>query len=73
METEETETPRELFVVIDEMADTLEHFGKKSNKNKTAPTESANWKPAWRQLSMSSNIIFTKQSQHIPKRKKQEY
>ena len=46
METEETETPRELFVVIDEMADTLEHFGKKSNKNKTAPTESANWKPA---------------------------
>ena len=46
METEETETPRELFVVIDEMADTLEHFGKKSNNNKTAPTESANWKPA---------------------------
>ena len=44
--TEETKTPTELFVVIDGMTDTLEHFGKKSNKIKTAPTESANWKPA---------------------------
>ena len=44
--TEETKTPTELFVAIDGMTDTLEHFGKKSNKNKTASTESANWKPA---------------------------
>ena len=32
--TEETKTPRELFVVIDGITDTLEHFGKKSSNNK---------------------------------------
>ena len=45
--TKETKTQRELYIVINEMTNTLEHFGKKwNNKTKTASTESANWKPA---------------------------
>ena len=41
-------TQKELCIVINEMTNTLEHFGEKkqNNKMKTAPTELANWKPA---------------------------
>ena len=45
-EMKETKTQRELIIVIDEMTNTLEQFGKKSNKKKTVLKESANWKPA---------------------------
>ena len=68
-EMKETKTQRELIIVIDEMTNTLEQFGKKSNKKKTVPKESTNWKPALQQLSISLNITLTKQSQHIPKKK----
>ena len=52
LETKETKTQRESYIVIDEMTNTLEHFGKKkqNNKTKTAPTKSTNWKPAWQQF-----------------------
>ena len=47
LETKEMKTQKELYIVINEMANTHEQFGKKwNNKTKTAPTESANWKPA---------------------------
>ena len=47
LKTRETKTQRELDIVTDEMTNTLEHFGKKIEKqNETAPTESADWKPA---------------------------
>ena len=34
LETKETKTQRELFTVIDEMTNTLEHFGKKLQQQK---------------------------------------
>ena len=34
LETKETKTQRELFIVVDEMTNTLEHFGKKSEQQK---------------------------------------
>ena len=47
LETKETKTQRELYIVIYEMTNTLEYFGKKiEQKTKTAITEFVNWKPA---------------------------
>ena len=34
LETKETKTQRELFIIIDEMTNTLEHFGKKLEQQK---------------------------------------
>ena len=43
LEVKETKTQEELYIVISEMTNTLEHFWEKlNNKMKTAPKESAN-------------------------------
>ena len=75
LETKETITQRELHIVIDEMANTLEHFGKKIEQqneyssNRISQLE-ASLTATLDEFQHYTNIIFTKQSQHIPKKKK---
>ena len=75
LETKETITQRELHIVIDEMANTLEHFGKKIEQqneyssNRISQLEAC-LTPTLYDFQHYTNIIFTKQSQHIPKKKK---
>ena len=75
LETKETITQREFHIVIDEIANTLEHFGKKIEQqneyssNRISQLE-ASLTATLDEFQHYTNIIFTKQSQHIPKKKK---
>ena len=69
LEMKGLKTRRELYIAIDEMTKTLDHFGKKiEQQNKDSSSRIRQLKACL--TAMSSNIIFTKQSMHIPKKKK---
>ena len=75
LETKETITQRELHIVIEEMANTLEHFGKKVEQQNEYSSNRISQLEACLTATLYdfqhyTNIIFTKQSQHIPKKKK---
>ena len=75
LETKETITQRELHIVIDEMGNTLEHFGKKIEQQNEYSSNRISQLEACLTATLYdfqhyTNIIFTKQSQHIPKKKK---
>ena len=68
LETKEKKTQRESYIVIDEMTNALEQFGKKNRTTKRRQLQQN--QPTGSLLDGSLNIIFTRQSQHIPKKKK---
>ena len=74
LEMKEKKTQRELFIVIGEMRNILEHLGKNraTKTRQLHPTELTNWKLARRQLSMSLSNEFTVQFQHIPTKEELE-
>ena len=73
LETKETITQGESHIVIDEMANTLEHFGKKIEQQNEYSSNRISQLEACLTATLYdfqhyTNIIFTKQSQHIPKK-----
>ena len=75
LEKKETKTQRELGIIINEMKNALEHFGKKieqqneDSSNRISQLEACLTATLY-DFQHYTNIIFTKQSQHIPKKLK---